>query len=219
MSLNYCALAFIAFFTHSLKAMEQAEYSPEKMAQMLFRSMCIATSLDGYDLQSIRGIRDLLDNTLLIKAAARGNERAVADLLKAESSINAYNSAGQTALIIAVKNKHAKIAEILCDKGADVNAQDFFGRTALIEAITNNDVPLVRLLLIHGANRELPTGARQTAREIAIRLGFTEVLETLDTPAWHFLIGDFFNPDEEGLEGFDVYVQDPVELFSNMLMD
>lgn len=56
-------------------------------------------------------------------AVARGDEKAVATLLKKGIAFDSRNAQGETALLIAVQQGRTRIAELLIARGADINAQ------------------------------------------------------------------------------------------------
>lgn len=73
--------------------------------------------------------RDSDDDTLLHRAAFRGDARDVRDLIALGADLNAAGDLGHTPLHYAVLQDHADIAEILAESGADVTRRDEEGRT------------------------------------------------------------------------------------------
>jgi len=67
---------------------------------------------------------------------------------------NAPLVGGTTALMIAAKNGHYDIVEVLLEAGALVNIVNAFGHHALFYAVINNHTNIVRLLLDHGSNKD-----------------------------------------------------------------
>ena len=55
------------------------------------------------------------------------------------------NEYGETALLLAIQNKHTEAAMMLLDYEKDI--RDCFSRTALITAVLNNQISLIPLLL------------------------------------------------------------------------
>ncbi len=99
----------------------------------------------------------VMDNEL-IKAASKGDAESVQRLLSTkEIDINATNTAGYTALMMALLRGHDNVAEILINAGADVNISNFisisFGATALGIAINNGrSKEIIQLLLTKSTN-------------------------------------------------------------------
>ena len=65
------------------------------------------------------GQANILGNRPLHVASTRGYENIILALLISEVDINQTDSRGDTALVLAVKNKNTEIAELLLDQGAD----------------------------------------------------------------------------------------------------
>ena len=77
------------------------------------------------------------NNIKLIRSSMFGNREAVKKLLKEGADVNAKNSDGYTALILASSNGRTEIVAMLLDAGANVNARtntNYWGSTALIRA-------------------------------------------------------------------------------------
>ena len=70
--------------------------------------------------------------TLLIMAAAGGQEAMVRMLLQRGASVNLRDSIGITALMHAAVNGHATIVQVLLEAKADASLQSNSGNTALI---------------------------------------------------------------------------------------
>jgi len=64
-------------------------------------------------------------------ASEKGNSAAVRLLIDNGANVNLRNKYGQTALIIAVKEKQSDAAGILVRSGADVKVKDNEGKTAV----------------------------------------------------------------------------------------
>ncbi len=65
---------------------------------------------------------------------------AVHALLDAKADINAVDSDGNNALVLAILNSHYDLAQFLIDRGADPNIAAKNGRTALYTAVEQHDV-------------------------------------------------------------------------------
>ena len=79
-------------------------------------------------------------------AAMNGDLAAVRNLLKQGADVNAGNSGGVTALMIAAANSRAEMVELLVHAGANVQARTERGETALSIARTKGDEKVIRLL-------------------------------------------------------------------------
>ncbi len=117
----------------------------------------------------------------LLIAASRGH-LAIAEHLLARGAppdprLASYYNA--TALMLAVNNRNAPMAELLLRHGADVNAVDSFGDPALNWATFYGDLPLVELLLTHGARTDQV--GHGDAVQVAMRRGHQPVLKRLLT--------------------------------------
>ena len=86
-------------------------------------------------------------DTVLMKAADKGNNRFVDLLIEAGADVNDVNSSGSTALMLAAAMNHHECVKSLTKAGADVNKVDDSGNTALIEAASSCSITPVRLLL------------------------------------------------------------------------
>jgi hypothetical protein len=95
------------------------------------------------------------NNIKLIRSSMFGNREAVKKLLKEGADVNAKNSYGYTALILASSNGRTEIVAMLLDAGANVNARtntNYWGSTALIRASENKHTEIVSMLLDNGAD-------------------------------------------------------------------
>ena len=59
----------------------------------------------------------------MLDAAARGDVEALKRLVSAGASLESANAAGETPLLLAVKNNHLPAAAFLIDAGSNINAQ------------------------------------------------------------------------------------------------
>ena len=91
------------------------------------------------------------------------------------TQVNAANSAGETALMLAVINHYTDVVQVLIERGADVNRE---GWTPLHYAATRGHRDMMRLLLDHDAyiDAEAPNGntplmmAARYAQPLAVKL-------------------------------------------------
>jgi ankyrin repeat protein len=87
--------------------------------------------------------------------AASTNSFEAAELLIANgANLNATNSKGWTALMVAVRDGSPAVVIFLLGHGADVNHLSPDHWTALAEAAQSGHVEILRLLLAHGADTE-----------------------------------------------------------------
>ena len=59
----------------------------------------------------------------MLDAAARGDVEALKRRIAAVDPVDSVNSAGETPLLLAVKNNHLPAALLLIDAGSNINAQ------------------------------------------------------------------------------------------------
>ena len=81
-----------------------------------------------------------------------------------------------TALVQAVRENDALVAELLVEGGVDVNLPDAEGVPALVLAASEGRSDLVRLLLDNGANPSVRDGDGRTALHQAANLGIRRAL-------------------------------------------
>ena len=89
--------------------------------------------------------------TPLMRAAERGNLRAVDALITAGANVNAQDEDGNTALMDAADEGHTAVVLRLIQAGADVNARDDEGETALRKAIEERHADTAALLRQYSA--------------------------------------------------------------------
>ena len=120
------------------------------------------------------------NNIKLIRSSMFGNREAVRRQLEQDGiDVNAKNSEGYTALILASSNGHKEIVEMLLEKGADVNAKDKYNATALIKASSNGHTEIVAKLLDAGADVNAKNDYGYTALIQASRNKHTEIVAML----------------------------------------
>jgi ankyrin repeat protein len=94
----------------------------------------------------------LSGETPLMEASRRGNLPIVAALLAAGADPNAQEAnGGQNALMWAISERHAAVAQALVQQEADINARSKGGFTALMFAAQQGDADSARILLDAGA--------------------------------------------------------------------
>ena len=103
-------------------------------------------------------------DTVLMKAARKGNSTFVDLLIDAGADVNDVNSSGSTALMLAATFGHCACIITLMKAGADVNKVDNEGNTALIKATTFGYITTpVPLLLQAGAKINIFNQQNQNA--------------------------------------------------------
>lgn len=137
----------------------------------------------------------------LHRAAADNDTATLSALLAAGADLEARDSEGRTALLVATRANAIEAARLLIDAGADVNAKDTIHDTPYLYAGAEGRLEILRLTLAAGANLKdtnryggtalIPAchhGHPETVRELlqtAIeidhvnRLGWTALLETV----------------------------------------
>ena len=97
-----------------------------------------------------------------------------------DGNINAVDSFGDTALIIAVQNREDDVMKCLIENGADVNLPGKSGSTPLTIAVSKNRIDIVDYLLEKGANVNLADADNgDTPLTIAIGNGFENMTSHL----------------------------------------
>ncbi len=122
--------------------------------------------------------------TPLILAVSGGRTEVVNALIKAGANVNATDSTGNTALIMATWTWNGKIEIVnaLLQAGADVNIRNkLSGGTALMEAVANQNVEIVNALIKAGANVNAVTlyGGETVLMTAAEKTKYPEVINAL----------------------------------------
>ena len=160
----------------------------------------------GADINHVGGISTKW--TPLMHSANRGDIDFVLFLLNHGADINAVSNKGETALYVALNNKHTDVAQILLNNGADKNAAlmpaAWWGKTKAIEFLLGHGAninykggmgetkwtPLmhatyhghkdaVKLLLEKGADVNIMNDKMETPLSIAIKKKYTDIAELL----------------------------------------
>jgi ankyrin repeat protein len=102
-------------------------------------------------------------------AAFAGRAEVVESFLaKDETAVRAKAAGGETALHLAARLGHVKVAEVLLAHGADVNARDSGEFTPLHKAASYGRGEVVALLLAHKADRSAKSWDGKTPLEFAL---------------------------------------------------
>ena len=105
----------------------------------------------------------------LIDAARDGDLHSVRRLIYQRVDVNATDSYGRTALMMAAAAGEAGVAAVLLDAGAKLNVQSADGETPLMNAAMKGDAETVALLIEHKANVTAKDKEGATAHDHAIR--------------------------------------------------
>ncbi|HTG89284.1 MAG TPA: ankyrin repeat domain-containing protein [Vicinamibacterales bacterium] len=117
-------------------------------------------------------------STLLMHAAAAGSVESMKLLIDRKANVNAVNSAGATALMMAVTDIDK--VRLLLTAGADVNVATKRGRTALLlAALSDRSAPIVRLLVASGASTKAVDVLKVTALGAATIGGDLETIQMM----------------------------------------
>lgn len=118
------------------------------------RGANLTLTLGGITITSgIAGIMSTPPSPPIIHATERGDELAVANLLKEGVDVNTRSINGSTPLIIACHKGNATLAALLLDNGADVHVTMRYDDCPLIvTACQQGKVEVARLLLEKGAD-------------------------------------------------------------------
>ena len=117
-------------------------------------------------------------------AVRRGSIDQLQRLLASGADIDARDGHGQTALMLAAREGHAKVVEWLVDHGAVLDHTAKYGLSALMLAVIGGRSDAVRILAAAGANLCLRgTGApgftAKTALDLAIARRDPDMVEIL----------------------------------------
>jgi ankyrin repeat protein len=105
------------------------------------------------------------NNEQFIGAAAEGKIELVKTFLGRGADVNARDTNGVTALMMAANYGHIDVVRLLLDKGADIGAKDHSGSTALMAAAVDGRAEVVKLLKARGAKDALIVAAMLGDRE------------------------------------------------------
>ena len=123
--------------------------------------------------------------TQLTRAALRGNEQRVRELVAAGAPLDLVDVDGWSALRWASRHRQMRVVKQLLDgkyegKGADINLQDNFGWTPLMDACFRGQEAVARLLLERGAHVTLWDLDGNTALYWARRQKHTAIVALLE---------------------------------------
>jgi len=113
-------------------------------------------------------VRNSRDESALMLAALRGQEKLVVKLVSKRAAVN---KAGWTPLHYAATGGHVRIAAFLLGAQADVNAESPNGTTPLMMAAMYGNSDLVKLLLESGAEAYPRNDQGLSAEDFAAKAG------------------------------------------------
>ncbi|XP_070565914.1 BRCA1-associated RING domain protein 1-like [Ptychodera flava] len=116
--------------------------------------------------------------TLLQRAAIKGDFDGVKTLLEAGANPNTKDNAGWTPLHEACHHGYLEIVNLLLDNGALINVPGFQNESPLHDAICNNRVEVVKLLVKRGASLDVRNVHGLTPRDLAISDVMKDALDT-----------------------------------------
>lgn len=123
--------------------------------------------------------------TALILAAGDGSPEAVRFLLEHGADARAKTKRDETALGNAGTAGNAEVVRMLLDRGAEVNHRNIRGYSPLMLAASSDSIPtdVVRMLLDKGADASFTADYDESARDLAVKRGNTEVARLLGAAA------------------------------------
>ncbi len=105
---------------------------------------------------------DAQDNTGLLIAATRGDEKMLRWCLEKGAARDWQNDFGDSALLCAIKGGHADIAALLLKEKFNAAASNYTGDNAMTLAATKGLLPLLPLLQARGLSVEAKDGGGHT---------------------------------------------------------
>ena len=145
----------------------------------LYVLFCAGLLMVGF-VPSFAGAQSIEDGQRLLSASQAGDAGKVKELLADVPFTEYVRGDGQTPLLLAARNGHTEVAQLLIAAKADVNYQSKrTGWTPLILASENGHEAIVTALLEAGVDIELQTNLGETALTAAARRGQTEIVKYL----------------------------------------
>lgn len=125
-------------------------------------------------------LAQLSDDAKFVKAVKDGDMREIQTRVVNGGNVNARDSSGMPALVIAAKNGMASLVKYLVNNGAHANAEAReTGMTALMYAAEVGDARVVKLLVSQGADIDGTDKRGETALMKAARSGKRTAAKTL----------------------------------------
>ncbi|PGS53381.1 ankyrin repeat domain-containing protein [Bacillus sp. AFS041924] len=117
----------------------------------------------------------------LFQATKLGETDTVIKLIEDGVNLNAQDSTGRTALMIATYNNDVKTAKVLIDAGADVNIQDHMKNSPFLYAGAEGFIDILKLTIKAGADPSITNRYGGTALIPASEHGYVNVVKELLT--------------------------------------
>ena len=114
-----------------------------------------------------------------VRSAAEDDQKALALFFAAGFNVNAQNTAGKTALMVACERGKTGLAKQLLDRKADPNVAGADGVTALILAAQNDQPEIVKILLQNRADPDKEDNNGWTALSTAAYHGSARCAQIL----------------------------------------
>ncbi|MES9684713.1 ankyrin repeat domain-containing protein [Gottfriedia acidiceleris] len=115
----------------------------------------------------------------LFQAAKRGETDLVKKLIENGADMNAQNSNGQTATMIATYHHDFKTVKVLIDAGADVNIRDLMKNNPFLYAGAEGFIDILKLSIKAGADPTITNRYGGTALIPASEHGYVDVVNEL----------------------------------------
>ncbi len=115
----------------------------------------------------------------IFEFARSGDLDSLRQLELTAERINARNTKGYSALMLAAYNGNVEVARFLLDRGADPDSADLTGSTVLMGAAFKGDLAIVRMLIDAGARVEARNARNQSALDFANMFGRADVARFL----------------------------------------
>jgi len=112
----------------------------------------------------------------LYNAVIANQPERLAYLISRKANVNYTDTQNQTALMLAVQNKHEDLVNQLLKAGANVNHSDIDGWTALMHAATHNEPKMIRAMSAYGLKYDAVNRDGMTAMGMAAQHGKTLAL-------------------------------------------
>ncbi|GHH98862.1 hypothetical protein AM1BK_24050 [Neobacillus kokaensis] len=120
-------------------------------------------------------------NKQLLQAAEHSDADTISKLIKKGANINAQDSKGRTATMIATYNNDVETAKVLIKAGADVNIRDDMKNNPFLYAGAEGYINILKLTIEAGADPAITNRYGGTALIPASEHGYVDVVKELIT--------------------------------------